>query len=173
MATSARSGHAEFVRRETTHSTPTRTKGSQRASARRPEPASASSVSFEAQWAISETPNQAARGAAHACPGAIEGCAASPRGPGHVTRRSTKPPQASSFATSPNSAAAINEGSRSFPDAEGLPAHCACTPQAPGSAGAAKQALPSARSGGSGAPHRQPGAATSAAAHRPAAWGST
>ena len=37
--------------------------------------------------------------------------------------------------------AQISARQRPFPDAEGLPAHCACTPQAPGSAGAAKQAL--------------------------------
>ena len=52
--------------------------------------------------------------AAHACPGAIEGCAASPRGPGRVPSRWHETPRASSFATSPNSAAAIRRGQQAL-----------------------------------------------------------
>ena len=70
-------------------------------------------------------------------------------------REGTKPPGLVASPPAQIARPQLAEGSRPFPDEEGLPAHCACTPQAPGSAGAAKQALPSTRSGG---PHRQLGA---------------
>ena len=88
----------------------------------------------------SETPNQAAKAtAAHACPGAIEGCTASPRGPraiphGRLARTTATQPPAQL------NEAALARGSGPFPDEEGLPAQPRLHYLATHSAGAAKSA---------------------------------
>ena len=92
MATGARLRHRRsFLRgqRTSTHSIDADAdEATPQGSWRLPEPAPASWDSSEAQWAISETPNQDRQAtAAHACPGAVYGCPATPRGRGRVHSR--------------------------------------------------------------------------------------
>ena len=114
------------------------------ASARLPEPPQAPSDHYEAQWAISETPqNPSQATAAHACPGAIEGCAASPRGPGHVHSRRHANYHYLPYTAAQSNEAAFSARRRPFPDEKGLPAQPRLHYLATYSAGAAKPALPS------------------------------
>ena len=148
MAIGAVRGHAEFVRRETTHSTPTQTEAAQQASGRLPEPAPASSDSFEAQWAISETPQHQARQPQPMR--AREPSKAAPRARGAPDTSIRDGRLARATATQPPAQlneAALARGSRPFPDAEGLPAQPRLHYLATHSARAAKQAL--ARAGSS------------------------
>jgi len=85
MAIGAVRGHAEFVRRETTHSSDATARG--RSTGLRAPPRASTSTLGQLRGAAGNfrdptKPSQTR--AAHACPGAIEGCAASPQGPGHV-----------------------------------------------------------------------------------------
>ena len=81
--------------------------------------------------------------AAHACPGAIEGCAASPRGPGHVHSRRHANYHYLPYTAAQSNEAAFSARRRPFPDEKGLPAQPRLHYLATYSAGAAKPALPS------------------------------
>ena len=140
-------GHAEFVRRETTHSTDDADERARQASRSLPGLAPASSDSFEAQWAISETPTKTARQPQPMR--AREQSKAAPRARGAPVTSIPHGRLARTTATQPPAQlneAALTRGSRPCPDEEGLPALPRLHYLATYSAGAAKQALPRAGS---------------------------
>ena len=85
MAIGARTRAAEFVRREANALDADADEGLS-TGLNAPPRASTSTLGpiRGAEWAITETPSKPQKGSPHACPGALEACAASLRGPGHV-----------------------------------------------------------------------------------------
>ena len=135
-----------FVERQRTRPT-TRTERAQEASGRLPEPAPASSGSFEAQRAFSEAHKTKAGNRQPMR--AREQSKAAPRPRGAQDTSIPHDRLARTTATQPPAQlneAALTRGSRPCPDEEGLPALPRLHYLATYSAGAAKQALPRAGS---------------------------
>ena len=144
MATGAVRGHAEFVRRETTHSSDDAVRA--RSTGLSAPPRASTSPLGPLRGAVGnfrDPTNQARQTAAHACPGAIEGCAASPRGPGHVHSRRHANYHYLPYTAAQSNEAAFSARRRPFPDEKGLPAQPRLHYLVTYSARAAKEALPS------------------------------